>query len=143
MSLRTPTPQHKRFAGQIAWERGLKITNWPGTSSALNGLVARIQQEHQPLATAEWQVEKFQRLVRSCAEQIEDFDVAAYSEVPSNRSEANKAIFAMEKQLSTLEYRTARASSLDDFVTVEGEEQAEAKPAADLSVEDNGDEIPF
>lgn len=126
----------RRLAGQVAWERGLKITNWPRTSGALSGLIAAIKRDHEPLAAAEWQIERFQRLVNDCAERVEDFDAAAYSELPASRTDANIAIDRMEKALNSADFTATVKSATSDFVTVE-ETAPNAAPVGDA------DEAPF
>lgn len=110
MALTRPKPEQRRLAGQIAWERGKTIVNWPTTSSALSGLIQTLQ-AMPPLPIADWQVDAYKRLVNDCAARVEDFDASAYAELPEDRKVANQMIFELRKKLSRVEFHTAKANA--------------------------------
>lgn len=144
MALTAPSTAQKRFAGQLAWERGKKIATMPDTSSALSGLIQELIANHTPLPTAEWQVEAFRRLVGEAIARIEDFDVSEYSEVPGNRAEANQAIHGLRKRLSGVEFRNARSNAAS-YLVDEGSDEA-IQAATAQAVEDSRidpDDVPF
>lgn len=132
MSLTKPSAKQTRFAGQLAWERGKKILSMPDTSSGVSALIDKLQRDFEPLATAEWQVEAFRRLVGECVARVEGFDPTEYAVVPENRSEANKAIYQLRGQLSRVAYHEAKAAAATNLVDID----ADAEPGEAVETDD-------
>lgn len=143
------SPQQRRFAGQIAWERDLKITSWPTTPKAVSALIQRMIREVAPVPVADWQLDAINERLEKAAVDVENFDAAAVfakaelseGEMPSDRSQANKMLRELDQQLGAAEFAAITSSALENFTAPRGSDQA--KVALTASVEQAGDEVPF
>lgn len=140
MSMLAPSPQQRRLAGQVAWERGRKI-NWSAitNSSQLSVIIDRMKAELSPLPATEAQVNAYGKVLAACVERVEGFDAEAYAEVPTDRTSANIALFNMRKELSKVERNVTRSADLGDFLEVTDD----SSPAAVAEATTTGDDVPF
>jgi hypothetical protein len=110
----------------------------------VSGLIAHLKAEYESLPIVEWQVEKFRRLVDAAVARVPDFDAGAYSEVPADRTSANKALFSLERLLNRAEYR-AGISNASQFLVADGggEDTPDATAANAAAATEQTDDIPF
>jgi hypothetical protein len=143
MALTAPKDTQKRFAGQLAWERGKKIAQMPETSSALSGLISTLL-SMEPLEATEWQIERHRRLVAECVAKVDGFDPADYSELPADRAAANRIAYGLQKRLNAVEYRAAQANASSFLVDEDSPEAAEVEKtsAAEAATVADAD-VPF
>lgn len=99
----TTSPQQRQFAGQVAWERDLRITHWPSTTSGLRTLIAKLQAEYPPAPIADWQVDAIRERVERAIVEVPDFDPTAFSAIPDNRTDANKLLRVLNGMLEGAE----------------------------------------
>lgn len=128
--LTAPKASQKRYAGQIAWERGKKIVNMPDTSSGVSGLIQNLL-SLPALPVEDWQLDSIRNLLAQCVEQIDGFDPADYSELPEDRGTANKIRHALTSALATNKFRATRRGDLSEFVVDEDSDEAIAAAAAE------------
>jgi hypothetical protein len=146
MALSAPSIQQKRFAGSVAWERGLSINVWPETSSGVSGLIKALQAK-PALPIVEWQVDAIRNALASCVASVDGFDPTPYSELPTDRAEANKLLNVLNKilnppDLTHAAYRQALESA-DAYVTAYVEGEKPESERTDIAASVVTEEVPF
>lgn len=149
-----PSPQLRKFAGQIAWERGLSI-DWSKnpTASQLSGMIDGLRRDVAPLPADEKQLSVYPKLIAAAEAKVEGFDLArvlsnanvdlAVGEMPADRATANQAMHAVRKVLSAAEYRQGVENYGSLLVSSESVTETVEDVAGAVATSTDGDEIPF
>lgn len=137
------SPRSMRFAGQLAWERGLKIevrpTNQTEASKLIDDLLAGIH--GAPIAVADWQLDAIRERIVECVEKVPNFDASEFSELPSDRASANKAIRELDRMLNRATWHSTNTATF--LAPSDSAETSTVAPAdADTGTVDNPD-VPF
>jgi uncharacterized protein (DUF1786 family) len=141
------SPAQRQFAGQVAWERDVKIVNWPTTPQGLSALIQRMIRELAPVAIADWQVDAINERLERAAVEIDGFEAGALfadhglaeGEMPTDRTTANKMLKVLNEQLGQAEFSSVGTGSLESFVAARGSEEAKRASAEKTAVEDDSD----
>lgn len=148
-----PSPQLRKFAGQIAWERGQSI-DWSKnpTAAMLSGLIDGLRRDVAPLPVDEKQLAVYPKLIAACESKIDGFDLGtvlananvdlAVGEMPEDRATANQAMHAVRKVLSAAEYRQSVQNYGDLLVSSETTTAPVDDVAGAVAVADD-DDVPF
>lgn len=137
------SPRSMRFAGQLAWERGLKIEVRPANQTEASKLIDDLLagKHGAPIAVADWQLDAIRERIVECVEKVSNFDASAFAELPEDRASANKAIRELDRMLNRATWHTTDTAA---FLTTADSAEAPSVAPADVDtgkVEDA--DVPF